>query len=96
MLPPHLRVPDPQTYYDHGVMLTQRGHHLDAALVYRQALQFTPESADIYNNCGWSLAKLGFYQASIAMFEQALRLRPGFALAEHNLTWVKTQQMHAP
>lgn len=96
MLPPHLRVSDPQTYYHHGVMLTQRGQHLDAALVYRQALQFTPESADIYNNCGWSLAKLGFYQASIAMFEQALRLRPGFALAEHNLAWVKTQQMHAP
>ena len=96
MLPPHLRVPNPQTYYDHGVMLTQRGHHLDAALVYRQALQFTPESADIYNNCGWSLAKLGFYQVSIAMFEQALRLRPGFALAEHNLAWVKTQQTSEP
>ncbi len=60
-------------------------------MTYRQALKFDPESADAYNNLGWSLAKLGFYQEAIPAFEDALRLRPEFALAKNNLAWAKTQ-----
>jgi tetratricopeptide (TPR) repeat protein len=90
-IPIRVRTPSAQGYYNQGVALTNEGRHLDAALIYRQALKFAPTSADAYNNLGWALAKLGFYQEAIAVFAQALHVRPEFALAQNNLAWVKTQ-----
>jgi protein O-mannosyl-transferase len=86
-----LPTPSAQAYYARGVELTNAGQHLEAALVYRQALRFDPPSADAANNLGWSLAKLGFYEEAIAPLEQALQLRPDFALARNNLAWVRSQ-----
>ena len=86
-----VQTPSAQAYYNRGLVLTNEGRHLDAALTYRRALRFDPASAEAANNLGWSLAKLGLYQEAIPAFEQALRLHPEFALARNNLAWVQTQ-----
>jgi tetratricopeptide (TPR) repeat protein len=90
-MPSRGNTPNAHQYYNRGVALTKHGRHLDAALVYRQALRLDPTSADAANNLGWSLAKLGFYNAAMLAFERAVRLRPSFTLAENNLRWVQTQ-----
>lgn len=54
-------------------------------------MQLDPNSADAYNNLGWSLAKPGLYHEAIPTFEQALRFRPAFALASNNLAWATGQ-----
>src|SRR5205823_4241964 len=76
-----VHTPSAQDYYNRGVALMNEGSHLEAALAYRRALQFDPASADAHNNLGWSLAKLGLYQEAMPVFEQAIHLRPEFALA---------------
>ena len=80
-----VQTPSAQAYYNRGLVLTNEGRHLDAALTYRRALRFIPASAEAANNLGWSLAKLGSDQEAIPAFEQALRLHPEFALARNNL-----------
>ena len=77
--------------YRQGVFFTRQERHLDAALMYRQARKLDPQSADVCNNLGWSLAKLGLHQEAVPQLEHALRLRPDYDLARNNLAWVKTQ-----
>lgn len=77
--------------YRQGLFFTRQERHLDAALMYRQALKLDPQSADVCNNLGWSLAKLGLYQEAVPQLEHALSLRPDYDLARNNLAWVKTQ-----
>jgi tetratricopeptide (TPR) repeat protein len=86
-----VHAPGAPAHYNHGVVLTNAGRHLEAALAYRRALHFDPASAEAANNLGWSLAKLGLYQEAIPALEEALRLNPEFALARNNLAWVYTQ-----
>ena len=86
-----VQTPSAQAYYNRGLVLTNEGRHLDAALTYRRALRLDPASAEAANNLGWSLAQLGLYQEAIPAFAQALRLHPEFALARNNLAWVQTQ-----
>jgi tetratricopeptide (TPR) repeat protein len=83
--------PGAPAYYALGLVLTQAGRHLEAALVYRQALRLDPTVAEAANNLGWSLAKLGLYQEAVPALEHALRVQPDFALARNNLSWVHTQ-----
>jgi tetratricopeptide (TPR) repeat protein len=78
-------------YLNRGFALTNRGQHLDAALLYRQALKIDPNFPDAYNNLGWSLAKMGFYSEAFPAFEQAVRIQPGYSRAIHNLAWARTQ-----
>jgi tetratricopeptide (TPR) repeat protein len=73
-----------------GLSFTRDRRHVEAAQAYRAALAFTPDSADAWNNLGWSLAELGFYDEAIPAYENALRLRPGWQRATNNLAAAKT------
>jgi tetratricopeptide (TPR) repeat protein len=75
-----------------GVALGSRERFLESALTYRAALALDPHSADTLNNLGWTLGKLGFFPQAVPCLEEAVRLRPDFALARNNLAWVKSQQ----
>jgi Flp pilus assembly protein TadD len=74
-----------------GVDLGSRGRFLESALFYRASLALDPQSADTLNNLGWTLGKLGFFPQAIPYLEEAVRRKPGFALARNNLAWVKSQ-----
>lgn len=75
-----------------GAALGSRERFLESALTYRAALALDPQSADTLNNLGWTLGKLGFFPQAVPLLEEAVRLRPDFALARNNLAWVKSQQ----
>jgi tetratricopeptide (TPR) repeat protein len=78
--------PSYQSLFDLGLRFTRDRRHVEAAQAYRAALGFDSGSTDAWNNLGWSLAQLGFYDEAIAAYEQALRLRPDLARARNNLT----------
>lgn len=78
-------------YFTVGLAFTGQENHLDAAVVYRYAVQLAPDSADYQNNLAWSRAKLGFFEIAIAGFEHALTLRPGNELARNNLAWARNE-----
>lgn len=87
-------VPTSQTardYLNRGFAFTNKGKHLDAVLLYRQALKVDPNFADAYNNLGWSLAKMGFYSEAVPALEQAVHIQPGYNRAINNLAWARTQ-----
>jgi len=75
-----------------GVALGSRERFLESALTYRAALALDPQSADTLNNLGWTLGKLGFFPQAVPILEEAVRLRPDFALARNNLAWVREQE----
>jgi tetratricopeptide (TPR) repeat protein len=74
-----------------GAALGSRERFLESALTYRASLALDPQSADTLNNLGWTLGKLGFFPQAVPLLEEAVRLRPGFALARNNLAWVKSR-----
>jgi tetratricopeptide (TPR) repeat protein len=81
--------PSYQSLFELGLRFTSLRRHLEAAQAYRAALSFDPGSTDAWNNLGWSLAELGFYDDAIAAYEMALRLRPDLARAANNLALAK-------
>jgi tetratricopeptide (TPR) repeat protein len=80
---------DGATPFDKGLSLTAKGDHMDAGVAYRRALRDTPQDADCYLNLGWSQAQLGFNALAAIAFQQALALRPDYALARNDLAWVQ-------
>jgi Tfp pilus assembly protein PilF len=70
-----------------GVQFTRQNRHAEAAQAYRAALALDSTNADGWNNFGWSLAKLGFYDESLPAFRTAVRLKPPYTLAANNLAW---------
>jgi tetratricopeptide (TPR) repeat protein len=78
-----------------GLGFTGQRRHLEAAQVYRAALRIDPNSADAWNNLGWSLAELGFYDDAVPAYENAVRLRPDLFLARNNLAAAKAAQSGA-
>lgn len=83
---------DATALFQSGVGLGARGRFLESALAYRASLGLDPQSADTLNNLGWTLGKLGFFPQAVPFLEEAVRLKPDFALARNNLTWVKSQE----
>ncbi|MEX2177246.1 MAG: tetratricopeptide repeat protein [Gemmatimonadaceae bacterium] len=65
--------------------------HLEAAQAYRAALKRNASNADAWNNLGWTLGKLGFFDAAVAPLQQAVALRPDYQLARNNLAWVRSE-----
>ncbi len=78
-------------WFDVGTGLTSSQQHTQAALAYRAALRWGPDSADAWNNLGWTLGKLGLFEDAVPALENAVRLRSHYALAANNLAWVRTQ-----
>jgi tetratricopeptide (TPR) repeat protein len=61
---------------------------LDAA---RQVLRLDPMSAEGFNNVAAALSAMGQWADAVAAAEQALAIKPDFALARNNLAWAKAQ-----
>jgi protein O-GlcNAc transferase len=57
----------------------------DAITWYRRALEADRHQPDVLNNLGILLSDGGCYDEAAAIFEQAVRLRPDFVAALHNL-----------
>ena len=78
-----------------GFALTGQNRHADAAQAYRAVLASDSTDADAWNNLGWSLAKLGFYDDGVRAFDAALRHRPGYDLARNNRKWAEGEVSRA-
>ena len=48
-------------------------------------------SATAWNNLGWSLAKLGFYERAVPCFDRAIELDPTMEVARGNRDWAAGQ-----
>jgi Flp pilus assembly protein TadD len=66
----------------------QRHDWLAAAHASREALRHDPQSADAYNNLGWSLAQLGFRGDAAQAYRAALSFNPEHERARNNLQLV--------
>jgi tetratricopeptide (TPR) repeat protein len=75
--------------FHRGVDSGARKEWLNAALADRAALELDPSSADALNNLGFALGNLGFFRQAVPVLEEAVRLRPDYALARNNLAWVR-------
>ena len=62
---------------------------VEAALLNRKALAIDPDSAIAWNNLGWALGNLGFYDRAIPCFRRAFELDPEMPVARANLTWAE-------
>jgi Flp pilus assembly protein TadD len=61
----------------------------------RQAVQLNPRSAEAYNNLGYCSGGLGKWDEGIQYLDEALRLKPDFALAKGNLSWLRGEKAKA-
>src|SRR5262249_39803855 len=57
----------------------------EALVSYEQAIKSKPTFADAHNNRGAAILSLGRFQEGIASVLEALRLKPGFPMAYHQL-----------
>jgi tetratricopeptide (TPR) repeat protein len=80
------------TYFRTGFTLANAGDHEAALLAYRKTIEISGDAsntADAYNNLGWSLKQLGRYPEAIAALEVAVSLRPEWTRASNNLKAVQ-------
>ena len=55
----------------------------------REAIRLAPDSAESHNNLGIALASNGNLDEAVREFQQALKLKPGFADAQRNLAMAR-------
>ncbi len=48
-------------------------------------MRLQPGIAEVHNNLGHALRKLGRFEDAVAQYQEALRLKPNFAKANHDL-----------
>jgi tetratricopeptide (TPR) repeat protein len=80
------------THFRAGSAAARSGDNEVAIIAYRKTIEIIGESsntADAYNNLGWSLKELGEYKQAIAAFEVAIALRPEWALPKNNIRLVR-------
>jgi Flp pilus assembly protein TadD len=75
-----------------GVLYDQWGRSEEADVWHRRAIEAAPNSADFYNNLGFSLFLRKQDAASAAAFEQALRRDPTNRRSANNLGFVRARQ----
>jgi protein O-mannosyl-transferase len=79
-----------------GNVFDKLGDSESAKTHYREVLRIDPRQPDGYNNLGFVLAKEGQLAEAVAIFDQALALKPDFATASSNraaaLALLKKQQ----
>lgn len=66
------------------------GNYAEAAMQYEQILQEQP-TAEVYYNLGNAYFKQGELAQSILAYERALRLKPSFKDAKHNLQFAQSR-----
>ncbi len=74
-----------------GDELADSGQHDAAVDRYREALQYRPADAELRNNLGIELAKVGRLKEAQAELEAALRIDPGLQPAQAALAAVRSQ-----
>ena len=77
--------------FNEGLQAIHRGDWLSAAEANRDALRQRPDSADAWNNLGWSLAQLGFRAEAAQAYRASLALRPDDERTRNNLRLVETR-----
>lgn len=75
---------DPQTTYDEGVELVERGNYRQGIEKLSQTIVKTPDFAAAYVNRGIAYAGLGQHDLAIADFTEALALVPAIPEAYYN------------
>ncbi len=76
--------------FDAGLESIQRKEWLAAAEANRDATRHNPQSADAWNNLGWSLAQLGLRDEAADAYRHALAVRPNDERVMNNLRLVQT------
>lgn len=74
-----------------GYECTVKGSLEEAAAHWRDALSFRQDDAQLHNNLGAVLARLGRFREAVLEFEAALRLDPKLDPARQNLQAARTQ-----
>ena len=80
-------------YFRAGLAAASSGDHEAAIIAYQKTITVSSDSfntANAYNNLGWSLKHLGQYQDSITALEAAARLRPEWHLPKNNLKLLRS------
>ncbi|HVU39193.1 MAG TPA: tetratricopeptide repeat protein [Opitutales bacterium] len=72
-------------YFNLGSALGQKGFFDEALTAYTKSEELLPDYAPTHNLRGYIFYRQGRYQAAVAEFEQALKLRPNFPQCEANL-----------
>jgi len=75
--------------FNAGLQAIGRADWLAAAEMNRDALRHDPNSADAWNNLGWSLAQLGFRPQAAQEYRASLALRPSDSRTQNNLRLVE-------
>lgn len=68
-----------------AAILRDQSRFEDAIELLRQAIYAEPENADLWNSLGTAVMESGEAAEAITFHAEALRLRPGYARAAHNL-----------
>jgi Flp pilus assembly protein TadD len=80
---------DYQSAFNAGLQAIGQRDWLAAAEMNRDALRHNPNSADAWNNLGWSLAQLGFRPQAAQAYRASLALRPIDSRTQNNLRLVE-------
>ena len=78
---------DAGNYLAQAQIKIQKGDFLSAAEILTHGVRESPESADQWNDLGYTRLKLGFPEISVDCFRNALRLDPNHGKAKGNLEW---------
>jgi tetratricopeptide (TPR) repeat protein len=68
-------------HYDLGVLYAKKEDFKNSALYSKNALSYTNNFAEAYNNYGYALAQLGQYKEALDAVEKSLLLKPDSAAA---------------
>jgi tetratricopeptide (TPR) repeat protein len=76
---------DAQVRFMRGVILTEQGKTVEAALVFEGLIQEFPELPEPYNNLAVIRAAQGQYEVAYRLLQQALQAQPNYVTAYENL-----------
>jgi len=74
-----------------GYQSAMKGNLQAAVAYWRESLQFRPDDAQMHNDLGTVLARLGRIRDAVPEFEAALRFNPGLEQARRNLKSARAQ-----
>jgi tetratricopeptide (TPR) repeat protein/mono/diheme cytochrome c family protein len=80
-----------ETLFAWGDQLADSGRHEQAAEQYRDAIVYRPSDAELHNNLGVVLARLGRFGEAQSQFQAALRINPSLESAKKALDAIQSQ-----